>query len=287
MRLTGTVSLTLALSACDPGPSSAPLNEAGSAASVSGTRDNRRAAEKHDGPKLAYSNQLAFEMPSATVDPRFRRARDLCLEDTARGCVLIAASIQLGNENWAGFPRASLQVRLPHGQVEPFEEAAMAPLPGEAAGAVTVKSRSTKAEDLTEAITDGDRRLSELTNFRDRLTELAKHADAKVEDLIKIESSLAETQSQIEALTAQQQHLADRVATELLDIDFQSRNTIAAASNPVALVFKDAGQLLSRNVAEVLRVAIASLPWLFLAGLFAWLARASWRLFRRRRPSPR
>jgi hypothetical protein len=197
--------------------------------------------------------------------------------------VLVGSTLELGNGSMAGFPRAELIVRLPHGQVDGFEQSVLAPLPDEAPGHITIRSRSTTAEDLTQALADVDRRLAQLVNFRDRLTELAKRSDAKVDDLIKVESELAETQSQIETLSGQQLHLEDQVGTERLTINFQSETTITSASNPIVLTFQDAGSLLSRNVAEALRILIGAGPWLILLGLFGALLRSVWRLLRRKR----
>jgi Domain of unknown function (DUF4349) len=229
--------------------------------------------------KLAYSHQLDLEMPPAMVGPRFGRARDACVNNPAYGCLLLSADLRSGN----GYPRAGLTVRLPHGQVEAFEQSVLAPLPGETAGETAILSRSTSAEDLTQALQDTERRLSELTQYRDRLMELAKRSDAKVEDLIKVESELASTQSQIEAIIAQQKHLNDEVATEKLTIDLTARQSIAAAENPIVRVWHDSAGILSENVADALRAIIATLPWLVPLVLLIQILRLLWRFMRRRK----
>jgi len=236
-------------------------------------------AKAPDTLKLAYSHQFDVEMPPAMIEPRFERARDACLKNQALGCVLLGANFSSGN----GYPRASLVLRLSHGQVEPFEQAVLAPLPDETPGAASVLQRSTEAEDMTQALLDIGRRLSQLTQYRDRLLELAKHTDAKVEDLIKVESELATTQSQIEALVAQQQHVNDQVATEKLTIDLAARQTIGAAENPIAEAWHNAAGLFSASVAGALLVTIEALPWLVPIGLLILLLRLLWRFLRRRR----
>lgn len=229
--------------------------------------------------KLAYSHQLDLEMPPAMVGPRFERARDACLNNPAFGCLLLSADLRSGN----GYPRASLTVRLPHGQVEAFEQSVLAPLPGETAGDTSVQSRSTSAEDLTQALLDVDHRLSELTQYRDRLMELAKRSDAKVEDLIKVESELAATQSQIEAMVAQQKHLNEQVATEKLTIDLTARQSIGSAENPIVRVWYDSTRILSENIAGALRAIIATLPWLVPLVLLIQILRLLWRFMRGRK----
>jgi Domain of unknown function (DUF4349) len=275
--------LLLGLAACDQSPSRSDSRGAGSANYV--TTAAPASAQKPAPPqpagaaKLAYSHQFNLEMAPAMVEPRFERARDACLKEPALGCVLLSAKFSSGNDN----PGAGLVVRLPHGQVEAFEQSVLAPLPDETAGTATVLLRSTEAEDLTQALLDADRRLSELTQYRDRLIDLAKHTDAKVEDLIKVESELATTQSQIEALVAQQQHLNDQVATEKLTIDLYAHQTIGEPGNPIVRVWHDSARILSENVADALRATIETLPWLVPIVLLLQVLRLLWRFLRRRR----
>jgi hypothetical protein len=230
------------------------------------------------GVKLAYSHQLNLEMPPANVEPRFARARAACLEDPAFNCLLLGANLRSG----FGYPQADLTLRLPHDQVDAFEQRVLAPLPGEAPDALGIVSRSTEAEDLNQAMLDVERRLAQQTQYRDRLLELAKRSDAKVEDLIKVESELATVQSEIETLTAQQQHLNDQVATEKLTIAFAARQSLAAQENPIVEVWHDAAGLFSRNVAEALRAMIMTLPWLLPIVLLIQVIRLLWRFLRRR-----
>ena len=292
-RSTLVLLLALSLAACSKSPhsvagqdpDSAPAYENGLAAMAVAppdygtTETNIPVAKTPAAVKLAYSHQLDLEMPPAMVEPRFERARDACLNNPAYGCLLLSADLRSGN----GYPRGGLTVRLPHGQVEPFIQAVLAPLPGETSGDTAILSRSTSAEDLTQALLDVDRRLSELTQYRDRLIELAKRSDAKVEDLIKVESELASTQSQIEALIAQQKHLNDEVATEKLTIDLTARRSIAAAENPIVRVWHDSAGILSENIAGALRAIIATLPWLVPLVLLIQILRLLWRFMRRRK----
>jgi hypothetical protein len=273
--------LALGLVACGPSPrQEASDNGVAAPSYVTDAAANpaRKTAEQA-AAKLAYSHQLDLEMPPDMVGPRFERARDACLNNPAFGCLLLSADLRSGN----GYPRAGLTVRLPHGQVEAFEASVLAPLPGETAGQTAILSRSTSAEDLTQALADTDRRLSELTQYRDRLMELAKRSDAKVEDLIKVESELAATQSQIEAMVAQQKHLNEQVATEKLTVDLTARQSIAAAENPIVRVWHDSAGILSENIADALRAIIATLPWLVPLVLLIQILRLLWRFMRRRK----
>ena len=219
------------------------------------------------GPKLAYSHRLSIETAPQSVKPRFERARDACLSPTSNDCELLYASINGGDTARGARPRAALTVRLPHAAVAGFEEALLAPLAGERPGETILRSRSTTADDLTTAIADVDRRLAQLTDYRDRLTTLAQRPDAKVEDLVKVESELSSVQSQIETLTGQQRKLAQRVDTETLTVDLDAAVPLNGIGAPVATAWRDASRVLGQNAASALRFGIGSLPWLPLVAL--------------------
>ncbi len=279
MRPTPALSLVLllVLTGCSekitPGDNSARSNVARN--SLAARAD---AKPRAPGVNLAYTHQLDLQMPPAAVEPRFMRARAACLEDPAVTCLLLGATLQSGS----GYPQAELTLRLPHGQIDAFEARVLAPLPDEAPETLEIVSRSTEAEDLSQAMLDVERRLSQRTQYRDRLLELAKRGDAKVEDLIKVENELATAQSEIEALTAQQQHLTDQVATEKLTIAFAARQSLAARENPIVEVWHESAGLFSRNVADALRAMIMTLPWLVPIVLLIQVIRLLWRFLRRR-----
>ena len=221
------------------------------------------------GAKLAYRHQLVLQMPDPSIQPRFDRARDLCLQSAELHCILQNATLNVGDPHGLQPTTASLSVRLPHEAVAPFIDGLLAAVPGETASAV-VTSRSTQADDLTKAINDGDQRQKELLDYRERLLALAKIPDAKVDDLIKIASELSNVQSRLEAIAADQSALNDRVATEEVDVSLRADPGAQGMFAPVSRVWLEAGQLLGDSTARTLRFVILALPWLPLAvgGLF-------------------
>jgi len=241
-----------------------------------------------EGPKLAYSHNLSIETKADMVKPRFEQVRDACVSGAIAGCVLLNASIEEVGFDRGRHPVASLSVRLTHEAVGSFEQAVLKPLPGEQASDVAVVSRSTSAEDLTAAIMDGDRRLAQLTDYRDRLTLLAKRGDAKVEDLIKVQGELSATQSQIEELTAQQKRLGERVATELETVQITGKVAMGQGSE-IAEVWHRSAKILDGAVADSLQFLIAAVPWIvtfmvvmILLPIVRILVRVLWRIGRPR-----
>ncbi|GGF09349.1 hypothetical protein GCM10011611_13560 [Aliidongia dinghuensis] len=273
----------LVLAGCDQSPTSSNSGS-GSAGGrmMAPAAATMKVADVPNGPKLAYHHWLEYEMPAASVAPRYARARDKCLADTAN-CVLVNASIDAGDPRNGRPPHAGLTMRVPHDAVAAVEQGIAAPVPGEAPGAIELRSRNTSADDLTTAIQDVDRRLAQLTDYRDRLTALAKRADAKVEDLIKVEQELSNTQSQIETITAQQKHLNEQVATELLTINLAAEPTPETMTGPIGQVWRNAGTVLGQNTAAALHFAIGAVPWLVIAAVAFTLLAVLRQVFRRRR----
>lgn len=233
-------------------------------------------------PKLAYTHSMALEMAPDKVKPRFERARDLCLNNAALHCALTHASIQLGDAQTSSPPSAEIGVRLPHDQIAKFESELLSPLPGEDKGQPILTQATTDAEDLTFAIADGDRRLKQAMDYRDRLTALAQHAGAKVEDLIQIEEKLSEVQSQIEELTASQKQLNLRVDTEVLNVSLSAMPTIANVRSPLARAWSEAGEMLGQSTADAFTFVVSALPWIPLIAIGLWILTLLWKLVRGR-----
>lgn len=270
--------LLLTVAGCDQTPTAT-----NSGAGVARSMAAPAAMKVAEGPKLAYHHWLEFEMPAPSVAPRYERARDKCLADPAQGCILTNASIDAGAPRHGRGPHASLTVRLPHAAVADYEQALEQPIAGEAAGAVALRARNTTADDLTAAIQDTGRRLAQLTDYRDRLTELAKRADAKVEDLIKVEQELSNTQNEIEQIAAQQKNLNQQVATELLTINLSADAATDGISGPIAQVWQNARAVLGQNSAAALRFAIGAVPWLAVGAVGLALLAIVLAVVRRRR----
>ncbi len=240
------------------------------------------AQEQTIKPKLAYSHRLALEMAADKIGPRYERARAMCLDDAKMGCILVQASIAGGDARARQLPHASLTVRLPHDKIAAFEQALLSPLEGEAKGEPIVRERSTDAEDLTYALLDVERRLAQLTDYRDRLIALAKRGDAKVDDLIKIEGKISEVQSQIEALQAQQRGLNQRVDTEVLSISLAAIASLENVRSPLAEAWRQAGQVLGESAARAFTFLVMAVAWIPVIALGLWVLTLLWRLVRGR-----
>ena len=273
--VTAGLAFLLVLGGCDK-PSSAP--PPAPAVAPSPMPD---AAAATRNIKLAYSHDMRVEMPAASVQTRYDRAIKECLGDVKLGCVVLNTSFGIAELVGVPHPNATLTVRLAHNAVAAFEADLLAPLPGETSSDAILRSRSTTADDLTAAIADVERRQTQLTDYRDRLTELLRRPDVKVEDLIKIESELSSIQSQLEAFAAQKKALDQRVDTEKLTVYFSTRDENGSFLGPIVRAWDQAGRVLGDNTGLALRFLIGALPWLPLIALGLVLVRLIFRRWRR------
>lgn len=226
---------------------------------------------------FSYSHYLALVMPHDAVKPRFERARDRCLNDAALRCKLITASL---TANELTGDEANLVVALPHDKVTLFEKSLLEPLTEDGSGKATVQSRSTSAENVTTQAGDNERKVAQLTAYRDRLMALTKRTDLSVTDLMKVEAELSKVEADLNAALAEKRDVGERIAMESLTVNFGETEPATA---PIMKVFDRAGATLTESTAAAIDFLIRIVPWLPIIGLGLVLLGWLWRLVRRKR----
>jgi len=215
LGLAGAVLLALALAGCSAGATSTDPDVATSAVESAADLGTEYAAEAPaDGgggvePVAAAPQHVIVEgyMTVVVDEPTETVARVTDLVAQAGGYVE-SRSEQAPTEDSRG--RATLVLRLPAAGVEGTLDAIAAL--GELA------DRNTTATDVTLQVTDLDARIEALETSIDRL--LAMLADAqRTEDLITIERTLQERQSDLESFKAQRQVLGNRVALATISLE--------------------------------------------------------------------
>ena len=235
---------------------------------------------------MAYSHSMWLVMPPASVEPYFTRARDFCLQNPALNCILIAGAANAGDVNAQQPPSAQLTVTLPHDQVAVFQKAVLAPLPGQGKSDIVVRQQSTQAENLTQQVTDIDRRVAQLTSYRDRLTVIAERSNIKAADLIELEEKISELQSELDQLASSKLTIVERVTRERLEITFTSTVSLTESARPVSQAWEQSFEVLGNSASTVLLLVVAIVPWIpvgLLIWLVVWVVR---RQAKRRQPPP-
>lgn len=242
-----------------------------------------RGGAERERQLMAYSHSTWLVSEPDTVLAHFERARDRCLNEAALNCILVSGSANAGDVSAQQAPAAQLIVTLPHDQVALFEKALRAALPGHASD-IVVRSQNVEAENVTQEVVDIDRRIAQLTSYRDRLTAIAERSSIKASDLIELEEKISELQSSLDQLAAQKSTVGDRVKRERVSISFTARTTVSETARPLARAWDSSFQVLGESASAVLLILVAALPWIPVAGLIwflVWLVRRN-----RRRNAP-
>jgi len=224
---------------------------------------------------------MRLEMERAAIRPRFERARDACLSDATLQCTLISSTISIDETPAYPSSYAQLVLLLPHDKVEGYSDALLADVAG--ASAVTLRSRSSQAGNVTNQAADVARRLTQVTDYRNRLGALFARADAKVDDLIKLAGELSNAQSTVEQWTAQRRDVGERVAKERLTISFTERPGAADALRPLKLASGAALATFSESAGAMLLTVIGTLPWLPVLAVVLFAVVRAWRMVRGRK----
>jgi hypothetical protein len=148
-----------------------------------------------------------------------------------------------------------------------------------------VAQHTIQREDKTTAVIDTDAKIKNLTAFRDNLRNMLAKPSATVKDLVEIQQQLVETQSQLDAETAQRKVLANETEKILVEFSFRVQSAGANASgwSRIRRAFSESGAILADSTAAVIMTIVAIIPWLIFILPGFWLARKIWRKSRRNR----
>jgi hypothetical protein len=228
---------------------------------------------------LAYEHSVSIELDRKLVPTRLREIEAACAAGNPVECTVLEVNLHGQEDVFSGF----IRMRIAPQGVDPTIDAASQ------GGKLT--SRNTRAEDLAQPIADTARKLALLTTHRDRLAEIMKSKDLKIEQLITASKELAKVQTEIDSLSTEQAQLRRRVDTELLSINLSPpRAAYFSQQTPIRDALRVFGSNFREAVGNVISFIAIVLPWLVIAlpGLF--LLRAFWlwisrRLARQERPS--
>ncbi len=136
------------------------------------------------GQIFSYSHTLSLAMSHDAVRTRADRARESCLRDVSLHCKLLTANVADDD----GTASAHLEVALPHDKLAAYEDGLLKPVVPDKGG-VDVRSRSTQAQSVENEKNDTDKKVAQLTKYRDGLAELAKRPNLSVDDFIKVQGN--------------------------------------------------------------------------------------------------
>jgi hypothetical protein len=144
---------------------------------------------------------------------------------------------------------------------------------------------TTQSEDKTGTVIDVEAKLKNLTELRDRLRNMLASPNGSLKDIIEVERELSRVQSELDSLQAKRKVLANETEKVSIDISFLARKSFAGTGTfaPIAVAWKESGQVLAGSVAFAITFVVAIIPWLVLIIPVIWL---TIKFFRRLRGKP-
>ena len=238
--------------------------------------DLRESPRGSEAPQFSFGHFWSLAMRRETIKPRFERARIACLSNSTLKCKLVASNIEISVDPSDSSSSATLDVLLPHDKIENFRKSLLAPVVDETTQQVVLQSSSSRAENVESESADADRKIAQLSGYRDRLTALSRRPNLSIEDTIRLEAEISRVQGVLDDAVRNKMDVDNRVAREAVNITLNEfpRGVISDVWNRSADIF-------SQSIANALEFLIGVVPWLpIVAGgvlLASWLLRLVWR----------
>lgn len=220
-----------------------------------------RADQEHG--TLSREHSVTVEVPETELDVRFQRLSDHCKMDSAHHCTILQSDVSTGQ-----FASGRITLRIDPGAVEE--------LIAFAASLGKLEHRSTKVEDLAEAIQDTQSRIQMLTTYRKQLIELQAKAATNVDAAIKIASELSTVQGNLEQANGQAAFQTKRTSTDIVNVHLAVTEQ-KAFWRPIREAVRDFFGNLSNGVSQAITAVAYILPWLLVVIPGLYLVRFLWR----------
>jgi hypothetical protein len=248
-------------------PGSVPASAAGSAAgNVAGT------ANRH-GSQLAYEHDVRIRVDGQKIAANLSSARDACMAQTYGECTVLGEDLVAGEA-----PRGELRMRA--------APSAVAGLVGLAGAGGEIAQRSTRAEDLADAVRDNTLRRDRLQLQHRKLAEVLERRDLQPPDIYALTERMAQLEAEFNAASQEAATHERRIQTNLLTLRFESAGLIAVDSaSRIGAALRGIGDSWDSSAAVMITVVATLLPWALFALLALWLARLAFRQHTRR-PAP-
>jgi hypothetical protein len=228
--------------------------------------------------QFTYSHSWSLILAHAALTRHFEAAREACLKDRTLDCKLVSANMS----NDGDTAQAQLSVLLPHASLDRFEHLLREPRAGEKADDVRLTSRATRAESVENAAADSNRKVAQLSGYRDRLADIAKRPNLSVDDLIKLEAEQARVETELDEALAEQRGIDSGLKRESVDVSMTEQ--VAPPPSQMVQLLGEAGATLGTSTANMIIFVIGALPWLPLILAGVWVLVRLVRLAWRRRP---
>lgn len=176
-------------------------------------------------------------------------------------CEIENSNLYTGGDQYSG----SIRFKVDHTYLDSFFSKSDA-IYGDLSFSITSKSRS--SQDRTSQFEDIKARREAQVVLRDRLNKLVSdYSGRDIRSLLEIERELARVQGQIESMDAQMRSISfvtDR-ATVNVNISGKVEYSPRPTQSAIMKAINDAYGIMEKNIANMIRIASALLPWIALS----------------------
>ncbi|WP_440222530.1 DUF4349 domain-containing protein [Dokdonella sp. MW10] len=239
-----------------------------SATAVGGESATVAGETSREGGFLAYAHAIDIDLPGTAIDARAEATRQAC-EQQHDGACSVLELVTRGADGGS-----KLVVRLAPAGVEA--------LVAEAARGGSVTSRTTRAEDLAEAVADTTRQQAMLEAQHAKLMEIGARRDLGVSDLMTLSAELASVESKLADTGREAATQRRRIETNLLTFEWRAPYQSPSRLSRLGGAFGDFGDTFVDGIEAALEWLGFALPSLLLAFPLALLWRWGWRRATRR-----
>jgi len=173
------------------------------------------------GALLAYEHELRFSVAPETMNRRITAVQTACNQEKFGACSVLGIESSSGD-----YASASIVLRA-----EPAGIESLVALAGEDA---VVEKRTTKAEDLADAVADVKVQQDLLKRQRETLLIYVARKDLAVADMIALSQQIATVESTLQALSQQSADQRRRIETNRLSIELRS-NILAGVNQGISI----------------------------------------------------
>jgi len=217
--------------------------------------ENMISEKSQSSQMLAYEHFLNLDVPEEQVAILYNTSQSLCNTDE---CMILESNLDRGEKF-----RATLKIRAKAEKIQNIIKILSAK--GD------VVNHSIRGEDLAVPISDSEKKLSMLKEYRSSLEALQKRQNINLDALIKINQQIAQVQSEIEALSGEKAHLELRVKTEVLNISITSENNRSFWS-PIKHTMIEFKSTFSTGISVLITIIAFLLPF----AVVLWIITVGW-----------
>lgn len=212
---------------------------------------------------VSREHSVTIEIAESDLRSSFQRLTNRCTADAANHCTILQSDVSSGQ-----FPSALVKLRIDPPAVED--------LIGFAASLGRLEHRSTRVEDLAEAIQDTQARIEMLTAYRKQLLELQRKAGTNIDAAIKVASELSTVQNNLDKATGQAAFQTKRTTTDVVTIQLAVTEQ-KAFWRPIRESMRDFFGNLSNGISQAITAVAYIVPWLLVVIPGLYLVRFLWR----------